>query len=115
MTLIVAIRDRAERARESMARDLFDWEKVLERIKDVANRGSMDMVIVPALAVELSKTVAAAALVEKLKEYGFRTHWVKRRPELSAERALLGRGEGPLPEVSALEIRWDVVEHPKPT
>ena len=94
MSLVRDTKLRTERARETLASEIFGWAEVVALIGESAGCGWDRVVLKPRVAVDLSQTKAARDLTAKLVGHGFAVRWVRTR--IAHDEA----------EVPVLEICW---------
>ena len=72
------LREATQEAREKIAAELFDIDKVTAKLADMAGRGYRIMEIAPAEPVTLKETKAGSRLVKVLQGQGIKAEWVER-------------------------------------
>ncbi|WP_026784866.1 hypothetical protein [Pleomorphomonas koreensis] len=84
-------------ARETLAKDLFSPDKVLEAAAQAAALGECFIVLTPPRPIDLRGTETASELLAILKKEGFEFSWDRREHPTNVE----------LPPTFNLLIRWD--------
>ncbi|MFC6448086.1 PIN domain-containing protein [Shinella zoogloeoides] len=74
-TILERVQEMTRQAQEREAEKLMTLELVKEAISEAARQGYSRAVIVPAKALDLTKTEMAKATVAQLRKEGFRTEW----------------------------------------
>ena len=81
---IQVIQELSGKAQKALARKLFDYETIIQKITEEATKGKEHVRILQELAVSLNETPAAQELCKRLEKGGFSITWVDagRRIEL---------------------------------
>lgn len=96
----------AQEQREQLARELFDYEAISERITKEATKGFNGLRITQDVPINLRETKAAQSLVEKLTGSGFTCKWM----EATHREVFNGRETASFLVFAELTISWGDVE-----
>lgn len=94
-----------EERRETLARELFGYERVTENIVAAATKGEGYLRLAQTVAASLRTTKVARQLIEQLKTAGYQVEWVS----ASESERSNGKETGGFIQYEELRITWATV------